>query len=128
MFHPFLPLPAYRRTINLKKAFYVTITDSFQSNMFLFIVLTKSICPYEKHGKNSYSLGAESSVQQCAIPCMIEQCFPTFVSWRDPCLCKRFTYGGGKKCNAWTVLHYCQMPDKCPVTTGGGYMEFCVVF
>jgi len=83
----------------IKKTFYVTIilTDSFHSNMLLFIVLTKPICPYEKHGKNSYCLHAELSVHQCAIPCAIEQCFPTFLSWRDPYLCKWFTYWGEKK-------------------------------
>lgn len=83
----------------IKKTFYVTVRlqDSFHSTMLLFIVLTKQICPYEKHGKNSCSLHAELSVHQCAIPCAIEQCFPTFLSWRDPCVGKRFTYRGEEK-------------------------------
>ena len=89
----------HKEHLLIKKTFYVTIilTDSFHSNMLLFIVLAKPICPYEKHSKYSCSLHTELSVHQCAIPCAIEQSFPTFLSWRDTCLCKRFTYVGGKK-------------------------------
>ena len=57
-----------------------------------------------------------------------EECFPTFLSWKEPCLCKRFTYGGEKKCNAWTVLHYCQLLDRCPVTTGVDKWNFLWYF
>jgi len=89
----------HREYLLIKKTLYVTIIlpYSFHSNMLLFIVLTKPICPYEKHGKK-----AVLSMQSCqciSVQYHVRQSsvFQPFFHGGFPCLCKRFTYREGKK-------------------------------
>ena len=109
-------LRQHREHLLIKRTFYVTIILPyfFHSNMLLFIVLTKPIWPYEKHGKKAV-LFIQNCCQCISVQYHVRQSsvFQPFIHGGVPCLCKRFTYRGGKNvahglyfyiANSWTNI------------------------